>query len=120
MKGPAPISSYNTARRRCPRTASPDRIEQNVQDSDATVWFGGTTNSVAHATAAACLAFGKPYMPVYPAASFEPSHIAAWIVENNIRTLNVTGNREEEEPGIGDCVEQFLGEILQQLGHRRA
>jgi hypothetical protein len=94
--------------------------EQNVLDSDATIWFGPTTNSGAHATVAACLTLGKPYIPVYPGASFEPSHIAMWIVENKVRTLNVTGNREGEEPGIGDRVEQFLGQVLQLLGHQQA
>jgi len=94
--------------------------EQNVNDSDATVWFGRTTNSGAHATVAACLALGKQYMPVYPGASFEPSHIAAWIGENKIKTLNVAGNGEHEEPGIGERVERFLGEVLEQLGHQRA
>ena len=33
---------------------------------------------------------------------------------------NVAGNREDEEPGIGDRVERFLGEVLQQLDHDRA
>jgi Circularly permutated YpsA SLOG family len=80
---------------------------------------GRTTNSSAHATAAACLAFGKPYMPVYPGAAFEPSHVATWIVENAIKTLNVDGNREHEEPGIGEKVERFLGDVLEQLGHDR-
>jgi hypothetical protein len=32
----------------------------------------------------------------------------------------VAGNRETEEPGIGDLVERFLGEVLQLLGHKRA
>ena len=41
--------------------------EQNVKDSDATLWFGRTTTAGAHATVAACLACGRPYMPVYPA-----------------------------------------------------
>jgi hypothetical protein len=103
-----------------PADSEPAHIEQNVQDSDATIWFGRTTNSSAHATAAACLAFGKPYMPVYPGAAFEPSHVATWIVENAIKTLNVDGNREHEEPGIGEQVERFLGEVLEQLGHERA
>ncbi len=95
-------------------------IEENVQDSDATVWFGATTNRNAHATVAACLALGKPYMPVYPGASFEPPHIAEWIGENKVKILNVAGSREHEEPGIGDRVERFLGDVLDQLGHQRA
>jgi hypothetical protein len=96
------------------------RTTQNVQDSDATLWFGETTTSGAQATVGACHKFGKPCMPVYPGASFEPSHVATWIAENKIRILNVAGNREGDESGIGDRVERFLGQVLQQLGHTRA
>jgi Circularly permutated YpsA SLOG family len=95
----------------------PACTERNVQDSDATLWFGQTTTARAHATVAACLTLGKPYMPVYPGASFDPSHVATWIAEYRIKTLNVVGNREHEEPGIGDRVEQFLGDVLEHLGH---
>jgi hypothetical protein len=94
--------------------------EDNVRDSDATLWFGETTTAGAQATVAACHKLGKPCMPVYPAASFDPSHVAAWIRENNVKILNVAGNREQEEPGIGEKAEQFLGNVLQQLGHQRA
>jgi Circularly permutated YpsA SLOG family len=93
---------------------------QNVKDSDGTFWFGRTTTLDAQATVAACLASGKPLMPVYPGASFEPSHVAGWILENKIKTLNVAGNREHEEPGIGQRLERFLGDVLAQLGHPRA
>jgi hypothetical protein len=103
-----------------PTDSEPACIEQNVQDSDATIWFGLTTNSCAHATVAACHQFGKPCMPVYPGAAFEPEHVAEWIAEHKIKTLNVAGNREGEEPGIGDRVERFLVEILEHLGHHRS
>ncbi len=96
------------------------RTEQNIQDSDGTLWFGETTTPGAHATVAASLALGKPYMLVYPGASFAPAHVATWITENKIRTLNVAGNREGQEPGIGDRVQWFLGQVLQQLGHKPA
>ena len=77
-------------------------------------------SSGAQATVGACQRFGKPCMPVYPGASFEPSHVATWIAENEIRTLNVAGNRESDESGIGDRVERFLAQVLQLLGHVRA
>jgi hypothetical protein len=96
------------------------RIEQNVQDSDATLWFGETTTATAQETVGACHRLGKPCLPVYPGATFEPEHVATWIADNHIGTLNVAGNREGEEPGIGDRVERFLGQVLQQLGHERA
>ena len=103
-----------------PPDEPPAWYEQNVRDSDATLWFGKTTTSGAQETVRASRRFGKLCMPVYPAASFEPSHVVAWITENGIRTLNVTGNHESESPGIGVRVEQFLGQVLQQLGHERA
>lgn len=115
--GPQPKFAEQYGAAESTKDSEPACIEQNVEDSDATIWFGQTTTSSAHATVAACLTLGKPYMPVYPGAAFEPSHVATWIIENAIETLNVAGNREHEEPGIGDRVERFLGEVLQQLGH---
>ena len=95
-------------------------VERNVHESDATLWFGETTTADAHATVGACHRLGKPCMPVYPGATFEPTHVAAWITANQIRSLNVSGNREAAEPGISRVVEQFLGEVLLHLGHQRA
>ena len=37
-----------------------------------------------------------------PGRGVQPAHVAAWIIENTIKTLNVAGNREHEEPGIGE------------------
>ena len=99
----------------------PLESSKTFEQSDATaVWFGVTTTSTAQATVAACVRFYKPCMPIDPGASFKPSHVATWILENQIRTLNVTGNGEGEEPGIGDRVQRFIGQVLQQLGHQRA
>jgi hypothetical protein len=118
--GPRPEFAERYGAAEMPTDSGLARTEQNVQESDATLWFGETTTSAAQATVGACQRFGKPCLPVYPGASFQPSHVAAWIAQNKIRTLNVTGNREAEESGIGDRVERFLGEALEQLGHRRA
>ncbi len=101
-----------------PADSAREQTEQNVLDADATLWFGATTTLRAQETVAACLRFANPCMPVYPGASFEPWHVAAWITANQIGTLNVAGNREDEEPGIGARVERFLGEVLQQLDHK--
>ena len=102
-----------------PTDSHPDRTEQNVQDSDGTVWFGETTTSGAQETVGACQRLGKPCLPVYPGASFEPAQVATWIRENAVKTLNVAGNRESLEVGIGDRVERFLAQVLQELGHAR-
>jgi hypothetical protein len=96
-----------------------DRTEQNVRDGDATLWFGETTTSGAQTTVGACQELGKACLPINPATRFEPSQVAAWIVENTVRTLNVAGNRESAEPGISQRVEGFLGQVLERLGHQR-
>jgi hypothetical protein len=118
--GPQPEFAELYGAAESPTDSGSYRTELNVHDSDATLWFGETTTSGAQATVAACLALGKPYMPVYPGAAFEPSHVTMWIIENAVKTLNVAGNREGEEPGIGEKVERFLGDVLEQLGHDRA
>jgi hypothetical protein len=41
--------------------------------------------------------------------------VASWIVAEEVRTLNVAGNRESTEPGIGDRVERFLVAAFRQL-----
>jgi hypothetical protein len=102
--GPHPEFAQRYGAAELPTDSDSARTERNVRDSDATLWFGETTTSVAQATVGACHGCGKPCLPVYPGAAFEP--------------LNVAGNREGEEPGIGDRVERFLGQVLQQLGHQ--
>jgi Circularly permutated YpsA SLOG family len=46
------------------------------------------------------------------------SRVAEWIVEHEVRMLNVAGNRESRAPGIGDRVERFLADMFRRLGHR--
>jgi hypothetical protein len=118
--GPHPDFAAQFGAAEMPTDSLAARTEQNVQDSDATLWFGETTTAGAQTTVRACHKAGKPCMPVYPGAAFEPSQVAIWIADHKIKTLNVAGNREGEEPGIGVRVEQFLGEVLQCLGHKRA
>jgi hypothetical protein len=117
--GPHPEFAEQYGAAEMPTGSYPARTEQNVQDSDGTLWFGETTTAGAQATIGAAHKLRKPCLLIYPGASFEPAHAVAWITENSIRTLNVAGNRESEEPGIGDRVEEFLGQVLHQLGHAR-
>jgi hypothetical protein len=115
--GPRPEFARQYGATEMPTENYTARTEQNVQDSDGTLWFGETTTSGAQATVGAGRKFRKPLMLVYPAASVEPAHVISWIVTNKIGVLNVAGNRESDEPGIGGAVEAFLNRILGQLGH---
>jgi hypothetical protein len=117
--GPHPEFADQYGAAELPEDSTGDQTEQNVLAADATVWFGLTTTLLAQETVGACYRFAKPCMPVYPGVSFEPRHVANWIVKNKIGILNVAGSREDEEPGIGDRVERFLGEVLQQLDQDR-
>src|SRR5262249_18066815 len=68
--GPPPGCAEPDGAAEMPTDSYPARTEQNVRDSDATLWFGETTTSGAQATVGACHRFGKPCLPVYPGASF--------------------------------------------------
>jgi hypothetical protein len=114
--GPHPEFAEQYGATEMPTDSLLARTERNVQDSDATLWFGETTTSGAQATVRACQIVGKPCMLIYPGASFEPSHVAAWVTLNRIKTLNVAGNRESDEPGIGHRVEEFLARVLELFG----
>jgi hypothetical protein len=115
--GPRPEFAARYGAAEMPTANYPARTARNVRDSDGTLWFGETTTAGARETVGACQKFGKPCLPVGPGAAFEPPHVAAWVAENRIKALNVAGNRESEEPGIGDRVERFVGEVLQHLGY---
>jgi Circularly permutated YpsA SLOG family len=58
-------------------------------------------------TLRACTGFGKPVYLVIEGLT-QPSEVAAWIEAEDVRVLNVAGNRESTEPGLGERVERFL------------
>jgi hypothetical protein len=97
----------------------PARTERNVRDSDGTIWFGDPSTPWGKATLGWCHKAGKTSLSVGEGVT-TPSHVARWIREHRIRTLNVAGNRESKAPGIGDRVERFLGRVFRRLGHRPA
>jgi hypothetical protein len=48
----------------------------------------------------------------------QPADVVAWIEADEagkVRVLNMAGNRESTEPGIGERVERFLLVTLRQL-----
>jgi hypothetical protein len=99
---------------------SPEYREQtraNIRDSGATLWFGTTDSRGAKATFEACHQLGKSCVRVYPGAMIQPSQVVVWIREHKIKVLNVAGDRESVNPGIGERVERFLAAVLRRLGH---
>ena len=88
--------------RETPSPRPEQRTEWNVRDSDATLiirgggWSGGT-----ELTARLAAWYGKPLLTVSVAEPFAPRGVREWIALHRVRTLNVAGPRESEEPGIG-------------------
>lgn len=65
------------------------RTEQNVLNSDGTVYFSSNTNSAGYAaTKRFADASGKPFI-LNPTAS----QLREWMAANNVKTLNVAGSR---------------------------
>src|SRR5262249_16841251 len=92
------------------------RTEENVRDSDATIWFGSIDTPGAKTTLNALKILGRPQKIIKPNDLIRPSAIASWLGRNpSIRRLNVAGNRESAEPGIGDRVERFLSQLIGRL-----
>jgi hypothetical protein len=115
-EGGAGAAETGTSRRDgCQGGPSRYRIERGVRDSDATLWLGETATSRAQATVMACLALGRPCLPISQEASYEPSQVAEWLRRHGVRTLYVAGDFEAEGPGMVDRLERFLGEVFLQL-----
>ncbi len=89
----------------------PPRTIKNVQDSDGTVWFGNAKTPGGRLTLGTARREGKPFI-VNP----QPAELALWICDNDIETLNVAGDREENDPGIQKRVEEILEQALMRAG----
>lgn len=81
-----------------------DRTIANAQSADGTAWFGLTDSPGAKVTLNAAKNKGLPIC-VNPRSHDE---FRSWIRENNIKVLNVAGNRESKRPGIFQRVYDFL------------
>ena len=80
-----------------------DRTAKNVMNSDGTVYFGKAFTPGWIATKGAADKNQRPFLNDPTVGEFR-----AWVKEHGIKTLNVAGNRESLNPGIGERVEEFL------------
>lgn len=94
-----------------------ERTWANARDSDGTVWFGYPGSPGGLTTLRACAGLGKSVYLVIDGLTHSPD-VAAWILAEEVRVLNVAGNRESTEPGIGERGERFLVAVFGRLGGR--
>lgn len=89
------------------------RTEQNVINSNGTVWFGLTGASESRGYEATKKAADKAKKPFLENPTAE--QLADWIVENKVEVLNVAGNREHLNQGIKVQTKRTLKQALELL-----
>jgi Circularly permutated YpsA SLOG family len=92
------------------------RTARNVRESDGTIWFGTTDTPGAKTTLEVCELWRKPVMIIEPHRSILPSDAVQWLRNHSqIQVLNIVGNRESKNPGIGERVERFLTVVFRRF-----
>jgi len=98
----------------------PVRTEQNVIDSDGTLilyrvrLWGGT-----ELTRRLAVKLKKPFLLVDLAQAVDLAAIRQWLVQNEIRVLNVAGPRESNYPDIGQAARYIIQRLLSDPSVRR-
>lgn len=112
--GPKPFLGVQYGLTEWPSLDYAERTELNVLASDGTVVFGHRSQG-SNLTERLCKENGKPclWLKEYQAHN-QQMKFRLWLIRNNIKTLNVAGNRESRSRGIGVSVEKFLLEVLPQ------
>jgi hypothetical protein len=99
----------------CPEPGYRARTWANARDSDATIWFGRVGTPGHKTTIEAARHFAKTTMLVTEGVT-RPAHVVEWLTAHHyIKTLNVAGNRESLDPGVGDRVGAFLIRVFRLL-----
>lgn len=93
----------------------PPRTRLNVQDADATLIFGDPTSPGCRLTISCAVRASRPHLVVYWRGSiFAPivhsygEQLQKFLIEHDVKILNVAGNRESRTPGIHDAARDFL------------
>ena len=79
------------------------RTRANVVQSDGTVWFGNPKSPGGRLTLRLCCDYERPYL-VNPTWQ----ELREWLVQREIVTLNVAGNRRRTNPEAGKLAGQVL------------
>lgn len=92
------------------------RTYANAKLGDGTIRFAYDFNSPGEVvTLAACNKFGKPVIDVDIENARSTQEVVDWIKANNIKVLNVAGNRGSVYPAIQGFVENYLAQVFEAL-----
>lgn len=100
------------------------RTRANVKAAHGTVVFGNRLSTGSKLTEKYCEDDGKPLLRLSYAGKDADAETAAreladWLSREGIRVLNVAGNRESRDPGIGAYARQVVSRALLLLKKRR-
>jgi hypothetical protein len=113
--GPFPEFAELYVAAEMPTADYPARTRRNVLESDGTLWFGSFNSRGFTTTYDSTLLRSAAYPFLVVHRVTKPLDIAWWIRSNKVRVLNVTGDRESINPGVGDRVERSMQAVLQEL-----
>lgn len=93
-----------------------DRTERNLLEADGTLILyrrelSGGTDLTRHL----CTRHRRPLMLVDLEQAWESTAIRQWLLQHQIKTLNVAGPRESMSPGIAAQTRRVLVEVLQPI-----
>lgn len=97
------------------------RTRANALHSDGTILFLDNDKSPGtKCTKKALKDFNKPFYVVRVKMGQEISdafisEVVNWIIDNDVKVLNVAGNRESKSPGIAFVVRNFMRKVLQKM-----
>jgi hypothetical protein len=92
-----------------------------VRAADVALWFGRHETPGGRDPLDACRDCHpwKPFLIICQGVG-RPSQAVGFIEAKGVRVLNVAGNRESRQRGIGRSVERFLRDVFRRLGHTEA
>jgi len=96
------------------------RTRLNAKDSDGTIRIASNWGSVGEkCTLKGIRDYNKPYVDVDPKNDFseQVETVKAWFQENDIRIVNIAGNRESKSPGIQEFTVKFLLKVFEDFGY---
>ena len=87
-------------------------------DSDGTVIFShGKLAGGFALTRRLCKKHGRPFLHVDLGKEVDPARVVSdWIMEWDIKVLNVAGSRESKHPGIHNQVVEIIKRVLVAMG----
>lgn len=92
----------------------PERTRLNARHGIITLWFGDPQSRGGRLTTGACVG---PWLAIWPGVArydWHPMKIANYV--HDCCVLNIAGNRESTNPGIGESTERYLIEVFKLIG----